>query len=107
MLPKPKVFEDLMTRPAENEEHVNGIVERVVFHSEETGFGVLRVQAQGHRDLVAVVGTVPSVNAGEWVDARGRWEVDARHGRQFKADAVADDRAGDATRASRSTLAQG
>lgn len=70
---------------ASPEEHVNGIVERVVFHSEESGFGVVRIKAQGHRDLVAVVGTVPSVNAGEWVDARGRWQVDARHGRQFKA----------------------
>ena len=33
-----------------------GPVERVTFHSPESGFCVLRVKARGHRDLVTVVG---------------------------------------------------
>jgi exodeoxyribonuclease V alpha subunit len=64
---------------------LNGLVERVTFHSEETGFCVLRVKAQGHRDLVTVIGSAPSVSAGEWITAMGDWMVDKEHGRQLKA----------------------
>jgi len=67
-------------------ESVAGLVERVTFHSPETGFAVLRVKATGHRELVPVVGTVPSVSPGEWVKAAGTWVVDRQHGRQFKAE---------------------
>ncbi len=38
-------------------EVLEGLVERVTFHSEESGFCVLRVKARGHRDLVTTVGT--------------------------------------------------
>lgn len=62
------------------------MVERVTFHSEETGFAVLRLKVRGHRDLVAVVGKAPSVSPGEWVHARGRWTEDPKHGRQFQAE---------------------
>jgi len=34
---------------------------------------VLKVKAKGHRDQVTVVGSLPSVSAGEWVTAEGRW----------------------------------
>jgi exodeoxyribonuclease V alpha subunit len=64
---------------------LNGLVERVTFFSEESGFCVLRVKADGHRDLVTVVGSVPSVSAGEWLAAEGDWVIDKDHGRQLKA----------------------
>ena len=58
--------------PTENNfDHVTGLVERVTFHSPESGFTVLRVKVRGHHGLVAVVGTLPSVSAGEWVDSKG------------------------------------
>ncbi len=69
-----------------DDEHVTGLVERVTFHSEESGFAVLRVKVRGRRAPVTVVGVLPSVSAGEWLDARGRWVVDAQHGQQFKAE---------------------
>ena len=62
-----------------------GLVEHVTFFSEETGFCVLRVKAKDHRDLVTVVGSVPSVTPGEWVTAEGNWVIDKEHGRQLKA----------------------
>jgi exodeoxyribonuclease V alpha subunit len=67
------------------EEGFSGLVERVTFHSEETGFAVLRVKANGHRDLVTVAGALASVNAGEWVTAQGNWVQDREYGLQFKA----------------------
>jgi exodeoxyribonuclease V alpha subunit len=66
-------------------ERLSGLVERVTFHSEETGFAVLRVKVKGQRDLVTIIGTVASVNAGEWLSAQGAWVRDKEHGLQFKA----------------------
>lgn len=62
-----------------------GLVERVTFHSPDTGFCVLRVKARGHRDLVTVVGHAAVISAGEWVTASGDWVNDRTHGRQFRA----------------------
>ncbi len=65
---------------------LRGLVERVTFHNEETGFSVLRVKVRGRRDLVSVVGLVAAVGAGEWIMAEGRWTQDRKHGPQFRAD---------------------
>jgi len=65
-------------------EQLAGLVERVTFHSEESGFCVLRIKARGHRDLVTVVGTLPEVRAGEWLEAQGSWTVNKEHGQQFQ-----------------------
>lgn len=62
-----------------------GPVERVTFHSPESGFCVLRVKARGHRDLVTVVGHAAMISAGEWITASGVWLNDRTHGLQFKA----------------------
>jgi exodeoxyribonuclease V alpha subunit len=62
-----------------------GIVERVTFHSADTGFCVLRVKARGHRDLATIVGHAATISAGEWVTASGDWVNDRTHGQQFKA----------------------
>ena len=62
-----------------------GPVERVTFHSAESGFCVLRVKARGHRDLVPVVGHSAMISAGEWITASGVWLNDRTHGLQFKA----------------------
>lgn len=66
-------------------EQLSGFVERVTFHSEESGFCVLRVKVKGMRDLATVVGTLAEVRAGEWLQAEGAWKIDPRHGQQFAA----------------------
>jgi len=66
------------------QEHLAGSVERVTFHSEETGFCVLRVKVRGHRDLVTVVGTAPTITPGEYIESDGWWVTDRTHGLQFK-----------------------
>ena len=77
-----------MAAPSEQQpqDGITGLIERVTFHSEETGFAVLRVKAKGHRDLVTVVGSLATVNAGEWVTAQGRWVRDKEHGLQLSAE---------------------
>jgi len=67
-------------------ESLAGLIERVTFFNEENGFAVLKVKAKGHRDEVTVVGSLPAVNAGEWVTAEGRWVRDRDFGLQFRAE---------------------
>jgi len=76
------------SRSSPDETTLAGYVERVTFHNADTGFCVFRVRARGHRGEVTVVGTVPDVNAGEWIEARGTWVMDPVHGRQFSAEEI-------------------
>lgn len=64
---------------------LSGLVERVTFHNEDTGFAVLKVKVPGRRDLVAVVGVVAAVSPGEWITAEGQWERNRDHGMQLRA----------------------
>src|SRR6266571_9385551 len=70
--------------PMHSMEQLTGAVERVTFHSEETGFCVLRVKVRGHRDLVTVVGTAATITPGEYIEGQGVWVTDRTHGLQFK-----------------------
>jgi exodeoxyribonuclease V alpha subunit len=72
-------------QPRTPSEEIAGLVERVTFFNEESGFAVLRVKVQGQRELVTVLGSLPSVSAGEWLTAEGWWVRDTEHGLQFKA----------------------
>jgi exodeoxyribonuclease V alpha subunit len=66
-------------------ERLGGSVERVTFHSEESGFCVLQVKVRGQRDLVTVVGTAARVSPGEYIETKGSWVTNRTHGLQFKA----------------------
>src|SRR5215472_8238766 len=66
-------------------EEISGLIERVTFHNDESGFCVLRVKTPGHREETTVIGSLPSVTAGEWLVAEGCWVRDKEHGLQFKA----------------------
>ncbi|MDP1666158.1 MAG: ATP-dependent RecD-like DNA helicase [Methylobacter sp.] len=65
-------------------EKLQGSIERVTFHSESTGFCVLRVKVSGHRELITVIGSASSVTAGEYIECLGFWVNDRQHGQQFK-----------------------
>ena len=69
-----------MVRPSQQDtksprEALAGTVERVTYHNAGNGFCVLKVQVRGKRDLTVGVGHKPSVDAGEWITARGAWVV--------------------------------
>jgi len=78
-------MKDSSPQPRTPSEEIAGLVERVTFFNEESGFAVLRVKVRGQRELVTVLGPVPSVSAGEWLSAKGWWVRDKEHGLQFKA----------------------
>ncbi|SFM61238.1 YrrC family ATP-dependent DNA helicase [Nitrosomonas communis] len=66
------------------QEKLQGSVERVTFHSESSGFCVLRVKVKGQRELITVIGSAASATAGEYIDCLGFWVNDRQHGQQFK-----------------------
>ncbi|MCB1811452.1 MAG: AAA family ATPase, partial [Candidatus Competibacteraceae bacterium] len=66
-------------------EHLSGSVERVTFHSEESGFCVLRVKVRGQSDLITVVGHAATINPGEYIESDGQWITDRSYGLQFRA----------------------
>ena len=69
---------------SKDREPLSGLVERVTFHSPDTGFCVLRVKVRGHRELVTVLGSAASIQPGEFIQASGRWDNHREHGIQFR-----------------------
>ena len=69
-----------------NDETIDGIVERIVFHNPQNGWTVLRLQDDQSPLLKTVVGKLQQLSPGEKVRFTGRWTVDAKHGRQFSAE---------------------
>ncbi len=66
-------------------ETLRGSVERITYFNPDNGFAVLKVSAEGRRDVVTVIGHVNMITAGEYIEATGHWIVDPQHGSQFKA----------------------
>ena len=71
--------------PAAEFDRLAGLVERVTFHNEQSGFCVLRLKVKGERELITLVGHAPAVSPGEYASASGHWVTDREHGRQFRA----------------------
>ena len=65
---------------------IEGVLERVVYQSEDDGFAVARLQVPGRRDLVTIVGNILSANPGETLRLSGQWVVNVKFGEQFRVD---------------------
>ena len=67
-------------------ETVRGIIERITFHSEDSGYCILKVTPEDRPGtVVTVIGNAPCVVPGEIIEATGVWERHREHGDQFKA----------------------
>ena len=65
-------------------EHLQGIVERVTYHAEDSGYTVARLKAPGERDLITIVGSFPDIHAGQTLRLTGFWREHLKYGRQFQ-----------------------
>lgn len=63
---------------------VEGVVDRIVYESAETGFFVARMRDKRSRELITFVGNLAAVSAGETIRVWGRWVNDPRFGRQLR-----------------------
>lgn len=66
-------------------EYCQGIIERITFYSEESGFCVLQVKSKGKKDLITVTAKAVAIHAGEYIECGGHWANDKKFGLQFKA----------------------
>lgn len=65
-------------------ETLEGVVDRIVFESPDSGFLVARLQVKGMVDLQTIVGSGLPITPGETVRVRGQWIDDKRFGRQLR-----------------------
>ncbi len=85
--PKPPSNQPLFSPAAQaGTTTLEGSLEHVVYSSEETGFGVVKVHVPGRPEPVTVVGALPGVQPGESLRLTGRWVHDRKWGEQFKAE---------------------
>lgn len=64
---------------------LKGIVDKIVYRSDENGFTVLRLSVNS-REVVTVTGHLPDLQAGEQVLLDGSWGFHQKFGRQFVAE---------------------
>lgn len=63
---------------------IDGILERITFHSDADGYTVARVAPKGKPYQITIVGKLLGVQVGESVELEGRWVDHPEHGRQFE-----------------------
>ncbi|MEL7430914.1 MAG: ATP-dependent RecD-like DNA helicase [Chlamydiota bacterium] len=62
---------------------IQGHIETIVFHAEETGFTVARLHSEEQKNLVTIIGPMPNARAGQYIKAQGNWQTHPQHGKQF------------------------
>lgn len=63
---------------------VEGVLERITYANEETGYTVARVDTGRGGDLLTVVGALLGAQPGESLRMHGRWGSHPQYGRQFQ-----------------------
>jgi exodeoxyribonuclease V alpha subunit len=63
---------------------LEGILERITYCSDETGFVVARFQEKDKRDLTTIVGNLAGITPGESLKLAGEWVQNRKFGEQFK-----------------------
>ena len=62
-------------------EILDGLVEAVIFKSEDTGYVVAKITA--NKEVNTIVGTMPLIKEGQQIEVKGEWIKHKQFGRQF------------------------
>lgn len=65
-------------------ESLQGVVERLTYYSEESGYTVARLKAPRTSELVTIVGSFASIQAGQTLHLEGTWRDHPKYGQQFQ-----------------------
>lgn len=65
-------------------ESLQGVVERLTYHSEESGYTVARLKAPRTSELVTIVGNFANIQAGQTLHLEGTWRDHPKYGQQFQ-----------------------
>jgi exodeoxyribonuclease V alpha subunit len=65
-------------------EDLQGVVERLTYHSKESGYTVARLKVPKAHDLITIVGNFANIQAGQTLQMSGFWREHPKFGRQFQ-----------------------
>jgi exodeoxyribonuclease V alpha subunit len=65
-------------------ESIAGVVERLTYYSEESGYTVARLQRSGARDLTTITGSFANIQPGQTLQLTGFWHEHPQYGAQFQ-----------------------
>jgi exodeoxyribonuclease V alpha subunit len=66
------------------QEQLQGVVERLTYHSEESGYTVARLKAPRTSELITIVGNFAHIQAGQTLQLQGSWREHPQYGAQFQ-----------------------
>ncbi len=65
-------------------ESLQGIVERVTYHADDSGYTVARLKVPSIPDLVTILGRFPDIHPGQTLRLTGFWREHPKYGPQFQ-----------------------
>lgn len=65
-------------------EQIQGVVERLTYHSEESGYTVARLKAPRTSELITITGNFANIQAGQTLQLTGLWRDHPKYGAQFQ-----------------------
>ncbi|AFY75429.1 ATP-dependent exoDNAse (exonuclease V), alpha subunit/helicase superfamily I member (plasmid) [Synechococcus sp. PCC 7502] len=65
-------------------DYLQGVIERLTFHSEETGYAIARLKTPKSPDLITIVGNFANIQAGQTLALEGIWRSHPKYGDQFQ-----------------------
>jgi exodeoxyribonuclease V alpha subunit len=69
---------------AQTNEFLTGVVERLTFYAEDSGYTVARFKVGGASDLLTIVGNFANIQPGQTLKLQGSWREHPQHGQQFQ-----------------------
>ena len=63
---------------------LTGVIERITFHSSESGYTVARLNTGNVKQLITVVGSFANIQAGQTLQLMGTWAEHPQYGSQFQ-----------------------
>jgi exodeoxyribonuclease V alpha subunit len=65
-------------------DYLQGVIERLTFHSEDTGYAIARLKVPRAAELVTIVGNFANIQAGQTLALEGTWRSHPKYGDQFQ-----------------------
>ena len=63
---------------------LTGVIERITFHSSESGYTVARLNTGNVKQLITIVGSFANIQAGQTLHLQGTWTEHPQYGSQFQ-----------------------
>jgi exodeoxyribonuclease V alpha subunit len=84
MIPDAQSSNQQQVNATPKHESITGVVERLTYYSEESGYTVARLQRPGSRDLTTVTGNFANIQPGQTLQLTGFWREHPQYGAQFQ-----------------------